>query len=192
MSMPGFVFHFRCPCGANSDAFSVFPFSSTFEPILTLPTWSTRYKFWGSFNSTLTDDDRHELERDSQRLQEFAASISSKNLTVAVPRLVSGRVEVIPAPCCPKCGNPCESIFGYPPSSGKPSLGPEMLENFDSIPITLADLSVRARMICREIGIVTLGDLVEFNSEIVSHPRITQHVVQEIDHVLALKSASGT
>lgn len=187
MSMPGFVFHFRCQCGAISNEYPAYPFPSTFEANLILPTWSTSHRFWGSINTVLTDEDRVELDGDFERLQEFAASISSEHLTVGAPRLVSGGVEVQPVPRCPQCGEVCEAIFGYPPSSSKPSIAPQLLGNFDSIPIELADLSVRTRMICNEIGITTLGELVEFNAKIANHPRITQNVLREIDDVLALK-----
>jgi len=187
MSMPGFVFHFRCKCGAISDEYPAYAFPSTFEANLTLPTWSTQHKFWGSFNAVLTKEDRFELGGNYERLQEFAASISTDNMTVGAQRLASGGIEIQPTPNCPQCGDVCETVFGYTPNSGKPSISAEMLKDFDSIPIALADLSVRASMICNDIGLTTFGDLGEFNIKIANHPRITQNVLVEIDDVLALK-----
>jgi hypothetical protein len=187
MSMPGFVFHFRCKCGALSDEYPAYAFPLTFDANLTLPTWSTQHKFWGTLNAVLTDADRIELDGDYERLQEFAASISTDHMTVGAQRLASGGVEIQPTPCCPQCGDICETVFGHTPNSGKPSISAEMLKDFDTIPIALADLSVRARMICNEIGLTTLGDLGEFNDRIVNHPRITQNVILEIDNILALK-----
>jgi hypothetical protein len=187
MTMPGFVFHFRCECGAISSEYSVYAFPATFEPYLSLPTWSPHHSFWGSFSAELTENKRHELESDKKRLQDFAASISCEKMTVGVPQMVSGRVEVTPRPRCPQCGEMCESVFGYPPNSGKPTIDAEMLKEFDAIPISLVELSVRARMICSEIGIDTLGDLDDFQAKIAEHPRITQNIIREIDDVLALK-----
>lgn len=190
--MPGFVFHFRCKCGAISDSYPALPFPSTFEPDLVLPTWCLRHKFWGSFSAVLTENDRFELEKNHDRLLELASSISSESMTVGVPQFVSGGIQVEPLPTCPKCGEPCESIFGYPPHCGSPAITPEMMKDFDSIPIALAELSVRARMICKDIGINTLGDLCDNIAKIADHPRVTENVIREVDRVLATKPTSDS
>lgn len=132
------------------------------------------------------------MESDRNLMIAFAESLSSESITVGVPRMTEGEadvpgVDVTPTPQCPYCGAECRSSFGYPPDQNKPKIAPKSAAEFRDIPISMADLSVRSRRICQELFLYTLGQLEDARSRFVSHPRVTESSVLEIDKVLAMK-----
>ena len=119
MSMPGFVFHFRCrACGHNSDEYPLYVFSSTFEPILMLPAWSQQLGYYMSISCDLTDADRDRCQKDPSELTRIANMLCNEHVTVGVPRwgqgLAEREVRVTPPPTCPKCGAAADAVWGYP------------------------------------------------------------------------------
>jgi len=119
MSMPGFVFHFRCvACGHNSDEYPLHVFSNTLEPVLMLPAWSRRLGCYMTISCDLTAEDRHRCQNDASELARIAKMIGNDHVTVGVPRwgqgLAEREVRVTPSPTCPKCGAAAEAAWGYP------------------------------------------------------------------------------
>lgn len=193
MSMPGFVFHFRCDsCNAISDCYSVFAFPNTIEPTIALPVWSVLHRCWGTFSAKLSDDDRRAMESDRNKLLAFAASLPSDSAIVGVPEMGEGQsdlpnVRISPDPICPYCGALCDTLFGYPPKRNTPPIAPKTVADFRAVPLSAVDLSVRATMICRILGLETLGQLEDSQAEFAVHPRATKSTVQEVDDLLELK-----
>lgn len=187
MSMPGFVFYFRCDnCAAASDHYSTFPFPGTFSSDLFLPAWSRSYKCWSQIELSLSSDRRVQLQANPQQLIAIAASLSSAALTVGVPCLHidngMGRVSVTPEPTCPHCGESCDAVFGYPPGEQSRAAIPEIpREELDSTPIVDCDLSVRTRNICYSIGIDTIGKLRDRRDEFFNHKMTTDTAVAEVE-----------
>jgi hypothetical protein len=191
MSIPGFVFYFRCDdCDANSDDYSVFPFHDLFRADISLPAWSRLHKCWSQLQLALSTEQRKELESDPQSMIDFAASLSTDSLTVCVPRLQSENgdcaVSVTPAAICPHCGGHSLTVFGYPPCEDLLSAVEIPPEELNAAPISAIELSVRSRNICSAHGIRTLGQLREQRDTFISDKRTTDSSVAEIDRWLAV------
>lgn len=190
MSMPGFVFYFRCDaCDTNSDDYSIFPFHDLFRPDISLPAWSRVHKCWSRIQLALSTEQRNELESDPQTMNDFAASLSTETFTVCVPQLLSENsncaASVTPEAICPYCGGACHTVFGYPPREELLSteLPPEEL---NAAPVSAIELSARSRNICSALGIRTLGQLREKRHTFVSHDQATDTSIAEIDRWLSV------
>ena len=198
MTMPGFVFHFRCDsCEATSHDYSVFAFSDILRPDIVLPAWSLKHRCWATIKANLSSDQRRALASDRDALLSFAASLSSDNLTVGVPELAvsstkSIEVVVSPDPVCPHCALRCQSPFGYPPREQPPDFAPVTAGEFLAAPLSLIDLSVRARMIARDLDIRTVGQLEASRSQFDAHPAATEGTVAEIEDLLSRKPGGGS
>ena len=195
MSMPSFVFYFRCDtCDANSDDYSIFPFHDLIRPDITLPAWSGLHKCWSQIQLALSAEQRKELESDPQNMIDFAASLSTESLTVCVPQLQSENcdcaVSVTPEAICPSCGGRSRTIFGYPPREELLSVAEIPSEELNAAPISAIELSARSRNICSALGIRTLGQLREKRDTFISHKRTTDSSVAEIDRWLAVGQSS--
>jgi hypothetical protein len=198
MSMPGFVFHFHCDsCGATSDEFSMYVFHDIFRPDIGLPAWSMRHKCWAYVQAELSVDQRREMEFNRDVLLAFAASLSSDNFTVGVPQMSLDeagkiRVDVLPDPRCPYCGKQCKCVTGYPPNENAttPPLETITAVEFRAMPLASIGLSVRTSIICRDLGIQTLGQLEDRRDQLVAHPRTSDVVLDEIERWLKRKPAS--
>jgi len=186
MTMPGFVFHFRCDaCNANSDEYSVYVFNDLVRSDVGLPAWSLTHKCWATILAHLDSDQRRAMDSDRDELLSFAASLSSDNITVGVPELSahelgSFNVKVTPDPICPYCSARCRTPFGYPPQVEAPETLFSAAE-LRSAPIALIGLSVRVRNICRELCIATVGELENARSRFVAHRAASEGAVQEVD-----------
>lgn len=197
MTMPGFVFYFQCvSCGVTSHDYSVFVFTDILRPDIVLPAWSRDHKCWVTIQAELSSDQRRAMESDHDVLLSFAASLSSDNLTVGVPQLSvrqtdSFAVTVTPDPKCPYCGSECQSPFGYPPREVPPEFAPVSPAEFCAAPLSLIELSVRARMISRDLDVRTVGQLENSRSRFAAHPRATEATIAEIDDLLSRKPANG-
>ena len=124
MTMPGFVFHFRCDsCDASSHDYSVFAFSDVLRPDVVLPAWSLRHRCWAT--------GRTRQER---------------------------------------------------PTAAE----------FRAAPLSLIDLSVRARMIARDLNIGTVGELEAARSRFDGHPSATETAIAEIEDLLSRKPGGGS
>ena len=196
MSMPGFVFYFRCdPCDANSDSYPIFPFSSTVDSDILLPAWSRTYRCWSSIRLSLSREQRNELESNREGLLEFAKTLSTEALTVGV-RLLGAENQnseaiVRPDPICPYCGFSCRIIDGYPPRE-RGALKHEIpSEVLDVTPIYQIELSVRTKNICSLLGIETLGQLRERREEFVGDRRVSEASIAEIDEWLKAYPENG-
>ena len=193
MSMPGFVFYFQCDsCNTKSGSYSVYVFHNLFSPNISLPAWSLAHKYWGSVSADLSVEQRRAMESDRELLLSFAASLTSDNLTVGVPQLSTGQsdsfyVELTPEPRCPYCGVTCRSVLGYPSLEESSSNALVSLAEFRAAPLSLIGLSVRTKMICRDLGLDTIGELEDGRSRFAAHPRATDIAVQEIDSLLLRK-----
>ncbi len=191
--MPGFVFYFTCEsCDAISDEYSVFVFPDIFRSEISLPAWSISHKCWCSVNADLDLDQRRAMESDREVLLAFAATLSSDNLTVGVPQFSSNGsvgfdVNVTPDPKCPKCGCKCRTIFGSPPRDVPHSIARISLAEFRIAPLSLIGLSVRSTMICRDLGLRTMGDIEDGRARFADHPSATESSVREIDEFLSRK-----
>lgn len=195
MSMPGFVFYFRCDaCDKNSDHYSIFPFHDIVRPDISLPAWSRTHQSWCEIRLSLSAAQRKDLESDLQNMNNFAASLSTRAFTVCVPRLLSENgtcaVTVTPQSTCPYCGDACRTIFGYPPREELLTPADIPSEELDAAPISAIELSVRSRNICFALGIRTLGQLREKRDTVVSHKQATDRTVAEIDRWLAVGQPS--
>jgi|GEM_PF-3275451 hypothetical protein len=189
MTMPGFVFHFRCyACGRTSEDYSTFPFPDILRPDILLPAWSLEHKCWSQIQLSLNQDQRTKLEADAELMTSFARSLSSHFLTVCIPHLrhTNGKcsVTVTPDPICPHCGLECHSVFGYSPSETKLTTKAFIPEEVDIIPLSAIDISVRTRHICSELGLLTLGQLRDGREQLMNHRQTTDSVVEEIDRWL--------
>ena len=193
MTMPGFVFHFHCgACDASSHDYAVYVFSDLFRPSIILPAWSLTHKCWASIQADLSTGQRRTMESAREILLSFAASLSSDNLTVGVPRMSAGEsdsftINVTPDPICPHCGANCQSPFGYPPRPDAPTIPTVSIAEFRAAPISLIDLSVRATMICHDLGFNAVGDIEDGRSRFAAHPRATETTILEIDRLLSRK-----
>ena len=191
MSMPGFVFYFRCDaCDMSSDEYSIFPFPDIFSSHISLPAWSRIHNCWANLRLALNSDHRARLESDPQQMVDFASSVTTTSLTVCIPRLCYDQsrcaVSITPEPECPYCGKPCEAIFGYPPHE---HLITEILpEEFEATPISAIDISVRTRNICSTLGIRTIGQLRNHREHVVGHKQAGDTTVAEVDRWLAIGS----
>ena len=119
MSMPGFVFHFRCrACGHNSDEYPLYVFPDTFGATLMLPAWSRQLGCYMTISCDLTAEDRDRCQKDEAELKRIAKLLGNDYVTVGVPRWGQGLAErevgVEPAAECPKCGAQAEPVWGYP------------------------------------------------------------------------------
>jgi hypothetical protein len=191
MSMPGFVFYFRCDmCDANSDDYSIFPFYDLFRPDISLPAWSRLHKCWSRIQMALSTQQRQELESDRQKMIDFAASLSTESLSVCVPQLHSENsnciVSVAPESICPYCGGASRTIFGYAPREKLLSTAEISPEELNAAPIAAIELSVRSRNICSALGIRNVGQLREKRDTFVSHKQSNDSSVAEIDRWLAV------
>lgn len=191
--MPGFVFYFHCDsCDALSDDYSLYVFPDIFRSDISLPAWSITHKCWCSLDAGLDTEQRLSMESDRDLLLAFAASMSSDNLTVGVPQFSSNDadgfdVNVTPSPQCPRCGCKCRAIFGYPPRDEPKTVAHISLAEFRIAPLSLIGLSVRSRMICRDLGLRTLGDLEDGRARFAGHSSATENTVREIDTLLSRK-----
>lgn len=191
MSMPGFVFHFRCDaCGAISEDYSIFPFPNILRSDITLPGWSLAHKCWSQIQLSLNTDQHTQLESDPERMIWFATSLTSPSLTVCVPRLCNNEgvcgVSVTPDPICPHCAAMCNAIFGYPPREQKLATTDISHEELDIIPVSAIDISVRTRNLCSALGIRTIGQLRNRRDNIVNHKQATDSLIAEVDRWVAL------
>lgn len=190
MSMPGFVFHFRCEsCGACSQDYPAYVFPDIFRPTLFLPAWSPLHECWGTVSLDLKPEQRRTLESDRSALQSFAASVSPPQMTIGVPRLSlrsneDPSVIVEPDPVCPHCGTKCQTNFGYPPRQPAPGPDRASLEEPCKVPLCRVELSVRATGICRELGFSTTGDLEANRSLWESHRLATPSVREEFQRLI--------
>jgi hypothetical protein len=195
VTMPGFVFHFHCDsCGATSDDYSLYVFNDIFRPDIGLPAWSLTHKCWARIYADLRLDQRRAMESDPAVLLEFAASLSSDHMTVGVPQMTFGDshsidVKVTPEPRCPYCGSRCRSPFGYTPAETPPAFVPMSVAEFRSAPLSLIDLSVRARNICSNLGIRTVGELEDSRARFAAHRGAAESTMAEIERLLSLKPA---
>ena len=119
MSMPGFVFFFRCPrCGKASEVYSLYPFPDLFRCCLSLPAWSRELRCYMSVGCELSREQRERVDGNRAALRALAQQLSSSVFTVGVPWLAGSSkapgVEVDPLPECPSCGALVEPVFGYP------------------------------------------------------------------------------
>ena len=122
MSMPGFVFHFRCrACGHSSDEYPLYVFPMIGYGRLMLPAWSRQLGCYMTIECDLTKADRARCENDPSELARIARMLSNDCVTVGVPRWGEGfaekEVRVVPSPSCPKCGAAADSVWGYPSES---------------------------------------------------------------------------
>lgn len=191
MSMPGFVFYFRCDiCGVNSDDYAVFPFHDVLRPDISLPAWSLIHRCWAQIQMSLSAEHRKKLESDPHSMIALAASLSTNALTVCVPQFRSNNgvplVTVSPEPICPYCGQVCYAVFGYPPPVECLTAASLLTEDYNAISISEIDLSIRLRNICVELGVVTLGQLREKRGIAAAHSNSTDTVITEIDRWLAM------
>lgn len=197
MTMPGFVFHFRCDsCDATSHDYSVFAFNDILRPDVVLPAWSLTHRCWATIRADLSSGQRRSMASDRDALLSFATSLSSDNLTVGVPELAVSSTEsfdvaVTPEPRCPYCGLRCESPFGYPPRELPPDFAPATAAEFRAAPLSLIDLSVRARMIAHDLDIMTVGQLEAARPQFNAHPKATKTTMAEIQDLLSRKPADG-
>lgn len=189
--MPGFVFHFRCDCcHATSHDYSVFAFSDIFRANIVLPAWSLMHRCWGSIQADLSSDQRKTLASDRSALLAFAKSLSSDALIVGVPELATSQSEsfdvtVSPNPICPYCELECQPVFGYPPREVPPDFAPLTADEFRTAPLSLVELSVRARMIAGQLNLRTIGQLAAARSQFEQHPQATNATTLEIQDLLA-------
>ena len=87
MSMPGFVFHFRCrACGHNSDEYPLYVFPDLFDSTLLLPAWSRQLGCYMTVSCDLTPADRTRCEQDPSELPRIATILGNDHVTVGVPR----------------------------------------------------------------------------------------------------------
>ncbi len=190
MSMPGFVFYFRCEsCDATSTAYSLFPFHDIFRPDIQLPIWSIPNQCWGHLQLSLSAQQRETLDSSRERLIEFAESLSSPAVTVCVPKLKDGendRVATTPPPVCPKCQNSCDAIFGYPPEESNTGIHDITIAEFDSAPLNSIEISVRTRHTCALMGIQTIGQLRKQRDNVIQHDRADDSTRAEIDRWLSM------
>lgn len=119
MSMPGFVFHFRCrECGHNSDEYPLYVFPDTFGGALLLPAWSKRLACYMTITCDLSVVDRTRCNDNPSEVNRIAQMLSNDCVTVGVPRWGNGlgekEVRVVPSPQCPKCGAVVDTVWGYP------------------------------------------------------------------------------
>lgn len=191
--MPGFVFYFNCDsCDAISDEYSVFVFPDLFRSEISLPAWSMSHKCWCSVTADLDLDQRRNMESNREILLAFAASLSSDNLTLGVPQFSLNRsdgfdVNVTPEPKCPICGCTCRAIFGYPPRDVPQVIAHISHAEFRIAPLSLIGLSVRSTMICRDLGLRTVGDIEDGRARFADHPSATESSVLEIDALISRK-----
>ena len=190
MSMPGFTFHFACEsCDANSDAYSIFPFHDLFRPELALPTSSFSQHCWGELRLSVSCEQREHLIADFRHLLAFAQSLSSDALTIGVPKLGGGDLNVVtvtPRPHCPQCGGDVTTNFGSPDASEKITLDDLAPEEFDLTPISAIELSVRSQNICYSLGMKTIGQLRHRRDEFSQHQSSSPATMAEIDQWLKL------
>lgn len=192
MSMPGFVFHFRCvACDAASQDYPIFPFSDIFRADILLPAWSREHRCWAAIHLTLNSDQRTELETDAERMISFARSLSSPAFTVCVPSLRVSHGEccevlVTPEPICPHCGAMSQPIFGYPSCEAKRTITDFPPEEIDAIPLSALDLSVRTWNLCSELNILTIGQLRNQRDSVVHHKQATNSTIEEIDRLTTI------
>lgn len=119
MSMPGFVFHFRCAqCGKNSDEYPLYLFPETFGSTLLLPAWSGKLRCYMTIQCDLAAEDRDLCQSDAHQLDRIAELLGNDIVTVGVPHWGSGlgrkEVRVVPSPVCPRCGATVDTVWGYP------------------------------------------------------------------------------
>lgn len=190
MSMPGFVFHFRCDsCGITSDEYSIFPFQDIFRPDMQLPTWSVPNQCWGHVHLSLNQGQRKTLESNHETLVEFAASMSTSALTVCVPRLSGAEhlgVSITPSPVCPKCQQSCEAVVGHPPHECQLEISDIPIEEIDAAPLTSIEISVRTLNICSMLGIRTIGQLRQQRDNVTQHDRASDSTRVEVDRWFSL------
>ena len=187
MSMPGFVFFFRCnDCDAHSDHYSMFPLGGHGADVW-LPAWSCIHKCWAKIHLRLSPEQRKSLESDADALRAVATSLSSDALTVCVPQLHSGlRVTVTPNSICPKCGQVCDTVPGYPPKEHLLSKAEIPIDEINAASISMIELSVRSRNICLSLGIRTVGQLRKRRNNFVTHKQVADSCVAEIDEWLSI------
>ena len=191
MSMPGFVFHFRCDsCDATSHDYSLFAFSDIFHSNILLPGWSMLYKCWATLNVDLSSAQRKTMASDRNALLAFARSFSSEGLAVGVPEFAvshsqSFDVSVSPTPLCPYCGLACQTVFGYPPRELPPDFAPITADEFRTAPLSLIDLSVRSMMIARDLNLRTVGQLESARFQFEQHPQATDATITEVQDLLS-------
>src|SRR4051794_12343404 len=119
MSMPGFVYHLRCPeCQKTSQDYPLYVFPNLFSAEIVLPAWSRHFRCFAEIRCCLMPEDRGTLEKNRGRLAEFTSQLSSSGLTVGFPvwsvEADSICVRVEPPPVCPYCGSAAEARSGYP------------------------------------------------------------------------------
>lgn len=129
MSMPGFVFHFRCrTCGHNSDEYPLYAFPDTFDGMLMLPAWSRQLGCYISITCYFTQADRERCLKDPQDLTRIAMMLGNECVTVGVPRWGLGfeerEVRIEPTADCPKCGALVDAVWGYPSEYTAPPAPP--------------------------------------------------------------------
>lgn len=184
MSMPGFVFHIRCDeCEFTSPDYPLFVFPDLFSADIVLPAWSSRFRCYSELRCILASEDRSLLEKNFDRLKEFASELSSPNLTVGVPRLSlaagSSQVTVDPPPVCPRCGRPAKAHSGHSSKESVPS-SPDITDPF-ALSIASLGLSVRAFHGLEKAGITTVGELCEQTTEkLLATPHLLEATVVEI------------
>lgn len=163
MTMPGFVFHFKCDsCMKQSESYPSHVFPTLFDQRLSLPTWSTQHQFWGDIRAKLSSIQQDNLD-DPKVLISLAQSLSSSALTVCVPFVryeddsLEPRLELFPDPVCPHCQQGCRAILGCSDRLIRPFY--ESVEEFDGTLIGEFPFSLGAIRVLEELGIETLGQL---------------------------------
>jgi hypothetical protein len=184
MSMPGFVFHICCPeCHRTSPDYPLWVFPDLFSADIVLPAWSRRFQCYCELRCCLGPTDRGALEKNPDRLREFAGQLSSAVVTVGVPLWsveadgICVRVE--PKPDCPFCGCSTEARSGFPPD--KPVESVQDVSDPYAVPLSMLGMSVRALncLLGAEIG--NLGQLCERSpEELLAIPQFGVSTLQEV------------
>lgn len=184
MSMPGFVFHIRCPeCQKTSPDYPLYVFPNLFSADIVLPAWSRRFHCYCELRCCLSPADRGALEKDRACLGELAGQLSSEAITVGIPvwsvEAEAICVEVEPMPACPFCGCSAEVRSGYPPDKMVEPL--EGVSDPYAVPLSLLGLSVRAMNCLSTAEIGSLGELCERSpEELLAIPQFGETTLQEV------------
>lgn len=183
MSMPGFVFHFRClECEKSSPDYSICVFPDIFRAEITLPAWSVRFRCYSEVRCYLAPEDRPLIEGAPVRLRELVAQLSSPRLTVGFPLWSQGATEVItvePPPICPFCGCSVETLIGYAPEEQAEPI--KDIGDPYAVPFSRLGLSVRALNCLRQVGIESLGDLCERTpADLLKIPQFGETTLHEV------------